>query len=196
MLRLCTRCQLVSRDLMQSPAVACREIEQPSSSAVRAAEKPCSPCRHWSMGRRAKRRRGSRPFMPASRYFTLDRPARRGLFPRGERPALGTRRLPRQEEKGVTETWVSVQEGRLRRFGLSRGNTDPGFAGWGFLLRDRVLVEPVLVNRTPAFQVRPLTSTQFASRFENKRCRIRLQRVLRLVGYLTFGCLRNPAIFV
>src|ERR1700676_3086797 len=51
MLRVCTRCQLVSRDLMQSPAVACREIEPPSSSAVRAAEKPFSPCRHWSTGR-------------------------------------------------------------------------------------------------------------------------------------------------
>src|SRR5260370_29873208 len=39
MLRVCTRCQLVSRDLMQSPAVACREIEPPSSSAVPVPEK-------------------------------------------------------------------------------------------------------------------------------------------------------------
>src|SRR6202790_3622017 len=51
MLRVCTRCQLASRGLMQSPAVACRKIEPPSSSAVPAAEKPFSPCRHWSMGR-------------------------------------------------------------------------------------------------------------------------------------------------
>ena len=36
---------------MQSPAVVCREIERLSSSAVPAAEKPCSPCRQWSMGR-------------------------------------------------------------------------------------------------------------------------------------------------
>jgi len=33
----------------------------------------------------------------------------------------------------AAENWVSVQEGRLRRFGLSRGNTDAGFAEWGFL---------------------------------------------------------------
>ena len=32
---------------MQSPAVACREIEPPSSSAVPVAEKLFSPCRHW-----------------------------------------------------------------------------------------------------------------------------------------------------
>jgi hypothetical protein len=33
------------------------------------------------------------------------------------------------------ETWVSVQEGRLLdALGWSRGNTDSGFAGWGFLL--------------------------------------------------------------
>src|SRR6516165_10830303 len=51
MLRVCTRCQRVSRDLMQSPAVACREIEPPSSSAVPVAEKLFSPCRHWSTGR-------------------------------------------------------------------------------------------------------------------------------------------------
>src|SRR4029077_10263899 len=51
MLRVCTRCQLVSRDFMQSPAVACREIEPPSSSAVPVAEKLFSPCRHWSTGR-------------------------------------------------------------------------------------------------------------------------------------------------
>jgi hypothetical protein len=51
MLRVCTRCQQVSRDLIQSPAVACREIEPPSSSAVPVAEKPFSPCRHWSTGR-------------------------------------------------------------------------------------------------------------------------------------------------
>src|SRR5260370_35045490 len=52
MSRVCTRCTLASRDLMQPPAAACREIEPPSSSAVRAAEKPCSPCRHWSTGAR------------------------------------------------------------------------------------------------------------------------------------------------
>ena len=32
---------------------------------------------------------------------TLDRAARRGLFPRGERPALGTRRFPRQDRKAL-----------------------------------------------------------------------------------------------
>jgi hypothetical protein len=32
---------------------------------------------------------------------TLDRAARRGLFPRGERPALGTRRRQRQDRKGL-----------------------------------------------------------------------------------------------
>jgi hypothetical protein len=36
-------------------------------------------------------------------------------------------------KEGVTGTLVPVQEGRLRRFGLSRGNSGPGFAGWGFL---------------------------------------------------------------
>ena len=36
---------------MQSPEVACREIEPPSSSAVPAQEKPFSPCRHSSTGR-------------------------------------------------------------------------------------------------------------------------------------------------
>jgi len=34
--------------------------------------------------------------------------------------------------KALRKPKVSVQEGRLRRFGLSRGNTDPGSAGWGF----------------------------------------------------------------
>src|ERR1700738_4276477 len=43
MLRVCTRCQLALRDLMQSRAAACREIEPPSSSAVRAAEKRVFP---------------------------------------------------------------------------------------------------------------------------------------------------------
>ena len=33
--------------------------------------------------------------------------------PRGERPALGTRRLPRQDRKALRKPWVSVQEGRL-----------------------------------------------------------------------------------
>src|SRR5580693_4375277 len=32
---------------------------------------------------------------------TLDRTARRGLFPRGERPAFGTRRHPRQDRKAL-----------------------------------------------------------------------------------------------
>ena len=45
MLRVCKRCQLVLRDLMQSLPVACREIEPPSFLAVPAAEKPFSPCR-------------------------------------------------------------------------------------------------------------------------------------------------------
>ena len=36
-------------------------------------------------------------------------------------------------KEGVTGTLVPVQEGRLRRSGLSRGNSGPGFAGWGFL---------------------------------------------------------------
>ena len=36
-------------------------------------------------------------------------------------------------KEGVTGTLVPVQEGRLRRFGLSRGNSGPGFVGWGFL---------------------------------------------------------------
>ena len=36
-------------------------------------------------------------------------------------------------KEGVTGTLVPVQEGRLRRFGLSRGNSGAGFAGWGFL---------------------------------------------------------------
>jgi hypothetical protein len=44
---------------------------------------------------------------------TLDRAARRGLFPRGVRPALGTRRHPRQDRKALRKPWVSVQEGRL-----------------------------------------------------------------------------------
>ena len=65
---------------------------------------------------------------------TLERAARRGLFPRGERPALGTRRHPRQDRKALRKPGFPFQEGRLRRFGLSRGNSDPGFAGWGFLL--------------------------------------------------------------
>jgi hypothetical protein len=39
-------------------------------------------------------------------------------------------------KEGVTGTLVPVQEGRLRRFGLSRGNSGPGFAGWGFLPGD------------------------------------------------------------
>jgi len=41
-------------------------------------------------------------------------------------------------KEGVTENWVSVQEGRLRRFGLSRGNTDASFAEWGFLSENRL----------------------------------------------------------
>ena len=36
---------------MQSPAVACREIEPPSSSGGPGAEKPFSPCRYWSTAR-------------------------------------------------------------------------------------------------------------------------------------------------
>jgi hypothetical protein len=38
---------------------------------------------------------------------TLDRAARRGLFPRGERPALGTRRFvdsPRQDRKALRKS--------------------------------------------------------------------------------------------
>jgi hypothetical protein len=38
-------------DLMQSRAVVCREIERLSSSAVPAAEKPCSPCRQSTTAR-------------------------------------------------------------------------------------------------------------------------------------------------
>jgi len=56
---------------------------------------------------------------------TLDR--RRAVAIRGSSwpEALG--------KEGVTGTLVPLQEGRLRRFGLSRGNSGPGFAGWGFL---------------------------------------------------------------
>jgi hypothetical protein len=50
------------------------------------------------------------------------RAARRWSLPEGQAPALRTRRLPRQDRKALRKPWVSVQEGRLRRFGLSRGN--------------------------------------------------------------------------
>jgi hypothetical protein len=40
---------------------------------------------------------------------TLDRPARRGLFPRGERPALGTRRLPRQDRKALRKPGFPIE---------------------------------------------------------------------------------------
>src|SRR6516225_4563457 len=98
---------------------------------------------------RAKRRRGVDRLCRLR--VTLDRAARRGLFPRGERPALGTRRLPRQDRKALRKPGFPFRKVGSRRFGLSRGNTDPGFAGWGFLLRDRVLVEPVLVERSLAY---------------------------------------------
>ena len=74
---------------------------------------------------------------------TLDRPARRGLFPRGERPALGTRRLPMQDRKALRKPGFPFRKVGSRRLGLEPRKPGPGFAGWGFLLRDRVLVEPV-----------------------------------------------------
>jgi hypothetical protein len=60
--------------------------------------------------------------MPDSR---LDRAARRGLFPRGERPALGTRRHPRQDRKALRKPGFPFQEGRLRRFGLGSAEETP-----------------------------------------------------------------------
>jgi hypothetical protein len=71
----------------------------------------------------AARRAGARP--PGRRPSPEEDPtpaARRGLFPRGERPALGTRRHPRQDRKALRKPGFPFQEGRLRRFGLSRGN--------------------------------------------------------------------------
>src|SRR6202030_3132925 len=58
---------------------------------------------------------------------TLDRAARRGLFPRRERPALGTRRHPRQDRKALRKPAFPFRKVGSRRFGLSRGNSDPGF---------------------------------------------------------------------
>jgi hypothetical protein len=48
------------------------------------------------------------------------------------------------ERRALREPWFPVQEGRLRRFGLSRGNSGPGFAGWGFLLESEL--SPVSVD--------------------------------------------------
>src|ERR1700675_1926821 len=56
---------------------------------------------------------------------TLERAARRGLFPRGERPALRRVDTPRQDRKALRKPGFPFQEGRLRRFGLSRGNPVP-----------------------------------------------------------------------
>jgi hypothetical protein len=44
---------------------------------------------------------------------------------------------PRQDRKALRKPGVSVQEGRLRRFGLEPRKPDSGFAGWGFLLVQR-----------------------------------------------------------
>src|SRR5580704_5061889 len=102
-----------------------------------------SPGRSTATGRRPQFAMPSSTGAQTRLRVTLDRAARRGLFPRGERPALGTRRLPMQDRKALRKPGFPFRKVGSRRFGLSRGNTDPGFAGWGFLLRDRVLVEPV-----------------------------------------------------
>src|ERR1700719_2175528 len=70
---------------------------------------------------------------------TLERTARRGLFPRGERPALGTRRHPRQDRKALRKPGCPFRKVGSRRFGLEPRNPGPGFAGWGFLLVHRAM---------------------------------------------------------
>jgi hypothetical protein len=45
--------------------------------------------------------------------------------PRGERPALRRVDTPRQDRKALRKPGFPFQEGRLRRFGLSRGNPVP-----------------------------------------------------------------------
>jgi hypothetical protein len=59
---------------------------------------------------------------------TLDRAARRGLFPRGERPALGTRRLPRQDRKALRKPGFPFRKVGSRRLGLEPRKPGPGFA--------------------------------------------------------------------
>ena len=98
------------------------------SSSRNMARSPCWPARasttKWGVGRLCRLR------------VTLDRAARCGLFPRGERPVLATRRHPRQDRKALRNPGFPFQEGRLQdALGWSRGNTDPGLAGWGFLTK-------------------------------------------------------------
>src|ERR1700722_14349374 len=63
---------------------------------------------------------------------TLDRAARRGLFPRGERPALG-----RGDSRGKIGRRYGNLGFRFRKVGGdalgSARKPGPGFAGWGFL---------------------------------------------------------------
>ena len=47
--------------------------------------------------------------------------------------------------KALRKTGFPSRKVGSRRFGLSRGNTEPGFAGWGFLLE----LESVLVTLQP-----------------------------------------------
>ena len=63
---------------------------------------------------------------------TLDRAARRGLFPRGERPALGTRRLPRQDRKALRKPGFPFRKVGSRRFGLEPRKLRSRLCGAGF----------------------------------------------------------------
>src|SRR5580704_7788740 len=63
---------------------------------------------------------------------TLDRAARRGLFPRGERPALGTRRHPRQDRKALRKPGFPFRKVGSRRFGLEPRKLRSRLCGMGF----------------------------------------------------------------
>ena len=71
--------------------------------------------------------------MPASRYSLTER--RAVVSSRGASVRLwGRVDTPRQDRKALRKPGFPFQEGRLRRFGLSRGNPVPALRDGGFLL--------------------------------------------------------------
>jgi hypothetical protein len=65
---------------------------------------------------------------------TLDRTAHRGLFTRGERPALGRVDIRGKIGRRYENLGFPFRKVGSRRFGLEPRKPGRGFAGWGFLL--------------------------------------------------------------